>query len=102
MISMKKLKRILELGIVVGFLLILMYEVVGIEFEIIIIECDEKMIEFVIFNLEKFDLSYKIKIEKGDCLEILEKLNELFDFIFMDVGKGYYNYFLFYCLRLLN
>lgn len=41
-------------------------------------------------------------MKKGDCLEILEKLNEPFDFIFMDAGKGHYNHFLPHCLRLLS
>ncbi|AQS09253.1 putative O-methyltransferase [Clostridium saccharobutylicum] len=102
MTSMKKPKRILELGTAVGFSSILMYEAAGTEPEIITIERDEKMIELATSNLEKFNLSHKIKIEKGDCLEILEKLNEPFDFIFMDAGKGHYNHFLPHCLRLLS
>ncbi|AGX42338.1 O-methyltransferase [Clostridium saccharobutylicum] len=102
MTSMKKPKRILELGTAVGFSSILMYEAAGTEPEIITIERDEKMIELATSNLEKFNLGHKIKIEKGDCLEILEKLNEPFDFIFMDAGKGHYNHFLPHCLRLLS
>lgn len=60
------------------------------------------MIELANINLKKFNLDHKIKIEEGDCLEILEKLNEPFDLIFMDAGKGHYNHFLPHCLRLLN
>lgn len=102
MTSMKKPKRILELGTAVGFSAILMYEASGTEPDIVTIERDENMIELATLNLEKFNLSHKIKIEKGDCLEILEKLNEPFDLIFMDAGKGHYNHFLPHCLRLLN
>ena len=102
MTSMKKPKRILELGTAVGFSSILMYEASGVEPEIITIERDEKMIELATMNLEKFNLSDKIKIEQGDCLEVLEKLEEPFDLIFMDAGKGHYNHFLPHCLRLLN
>ena len=102
MTSMKKPKRILELGTAVGFSSILMYEASGNEPEIITIERDEKMIELATLNLEKFNLSHKIKIEQGDCLEVLEKLNEPFDLIFMDAGKGHYNHFLPHCLRLLK
>ena len=55
----------------------------------------------------KFDLflngkGHKIIIEEGDCLEILEKLQEPYDLIFMDAGKGHYNHFLPHCLRLLK
>lgn len=60
------------------------------------------MIEFAKLNLKKFNLENKIKIEQGDCLEVLEKLEEPFDLIFMDAGKGHYNHFLPHCLRLLK
>jgi len=102
MTSMKKPKRILELGTAIGFSSILMYEAARTEPEIVTIERDEKMIELANVNLNKFNLSDKIKIEQGDCLEVLEKLNEPFDLIFMDAGKGHYNHFLPHCLRLLK
>lgn len=102
MTSMKKPKRILELGTAIGFSSILMYEAAGTEPEILTIERDEKMIELANVNLNKFNLSDKIKIEQGDCLEVLEKLEEPFDLIFMDAGKGHYNHFLPHCLRLLK
>lgn len=102
MTSMKKPKRILELGTAIGFSSILMYEAAGTEPEIVTIERDERMIELANINLNKFNLSDKIKIEQGDCLEVLEKLNEPFDLIFMDAGKGHYNHFLPHCLRLLK
>ena len=102
MTSMKKPKRILELGTAIGFSSILMYQASGTEPEIVTIERDEKMIELANLNLNKFNLSHKIKIEEGDCLEVLERLDEPFDLIFMDAGKGHYNHFLPHCLRLLN
>ncbi|MBW6409825.1 O-methyltransferase [Clostridium weizhouense] len=102
MVSMKKPLRILELGTAVGFSSILMYEASGTNPDIVTIERDEKMIELAKLNLNKFNLSEKINIEEGDCLEILEKLQEPFDLIFMDAGKGHYNHFLPHCLRLLK
>ena len=102
MVDMKKPLRILELGSAIGFSSILMYEAAGTEPEIVTIERDSKMIELAKVNLEKFNLEHKIKIMEGDCLEILEKLDEPFDLIFMDAGKGHYNHFLPHCLRLLK
>jgi predicted O-methyltransferase YrrM len=102
MTSMKKPKRILELGTAIGFSSILMYQAAGTEPEIVTIERDERMIELANVNLNKFNLSEKIKIEEGDCLGVLEKLTEPFDLIFMDAGKGHYNHFLPHCLRLLK
>ena len=60
------------------------------------------MIELAKINLERFNLTDKIKIEEGDCLEVLERLDDKFDLIFMDAGKGHYNHFLPHCLRLLK
>lgn len=102
MTSMKKPKKILELGTAVGFSSILMYESAGTEPDIITIERDENMIEMAKINLERFNLTDKIKIEQGDCLEVLERLDDKFDLIFMDAGKGHYNHFLPHCLRLLK
>ncbi|NFG24906.1 O-methyltransferase [Clostridium botulinum] len=102
MVNMKRPLRILELGTAIGFSSILMYEAAKTNPEIITIERDEKMIEFAKLNLKKFNLEDKIKIEQGDCLEVLEKLKEPFDLIFMDAGKGHYNHFLPHCLRLLK
>lgn len=102
MVNMKKPLRILELGTAIGFSSILMYEAAGTNPDIVTIERDEKMIAMAKENLKKFNLQEKIKIEEGDCLEILEKLQEPFDLIFMDAGKGHYNHFLPHCLRLLK
>lgn len=102
MVNMKKPLRILELGTAIGFSSILMYEAAGTNPDIVTIERDEKMIELAKLNLKKFNLEDKIKIEQGDCLEVLEKLEEPFDLIFMDAGKGHYNHFLPHCLRLLK
>ena len=53
-------------------------------------------------NINKYGLQNKITILQGDCLEILENLNDEYDMIFMDAGKGHYNHFLPHCLRLLK
>lgn len=102
MVSMKKPLRILELGTAIGFSAILMYEAAGTNPDIVTIERDSRMVELAKINLEKFNLSNKITIKEGDCLEVLETLEEPFDLIFMDAGKGHYNHFLPHCLRLLK
>ena len=77
MVSMKKPLRILELGTAIGYSAIIMYEAAG---------CNPHI----------------TTIEAGDCLEVLERLEEPYDLIFMDAGKGHYNHFLPHCLRLLK
>ena len=101
-VSMKKPLKILELGTAIGYSAILMYEASGTKPSITTIERDESMIKYSRENFERYNLTEKIDIKEGDCLEILERLTEPYDLIFMDAGKGHYNHFLPHCLRLLK
>lgn len=102
MITINRPKKILELGTAIGYSAILMNNASAGLCEITTIERDEKMIELAKANIEKYELQDKITILKGDCLEVLENLQEEYDMIFMDAGKGHYNHFLPHCLRLLK
>ena len=102
MVSMKKPLKILELGTAIGYSSILMYLSSGTKPEITTIERDDKMIAIAEENISKYNLKEKINVLKGDCLDILENLNDEYDLIFMDAGKGHYNHFLPHCLRLLK
>ena len=79
-----------------------MHDAAGTNPHITTIERSEEMIKYAKENIKSFGLEDKIVIEEGDCLEILEKLQEPYDLIFMDAGKGHYNHFLPHCLRLLK
>lgn len=102
MVTIKKPKKILELGTAIGYSAILMYLTSDKNCEITTIERDSEMIDRAKANIEKYGFQSNIKIMQGDCLEILEKLDESYDMIFMDAGKGHYNHFLPHCLRLLK
>ena len=102
MVTIKRPKRILELGTAIGYSSILMNLSMDGSCEITTIEREEKMIEIARTNIEKYGLQNKITVIKGDCLEVLENLRDEYDMIFIDAGKGHYNYFLPYCLKLLK
>lgn len=102
MVSMKKPLKILELGTAIGYSSILMYDASKTNPDIVTIERSKEMIELAKENIKRFNLEDKITIKEGDCLEVLENLDEEFDLIFMDAGKGHYNHFLPHCLRLLK
>lgn len=102
MVTLKKPKKILELGTAIGYSSILMNLASGGVNKITTIERDENMISFAKENLRKYNFEDNISILQGDCLEILESLEESYDMIFMDAGKGHYNHFLPHCLRLLS
>ncbi|CUN49954.1 MAG: O-methyltransferase [Sarcina ventriculi] len=102
MISMKEPNNILELGTAIGYSSILMSKTLNNKCKITTIERDEKMINLAKENIKSFGLEDNIEIKEGECLEILEKLDDKYDLIFMDAGKGHYNHFLPHCLRLLS
>ncbi|QPJ85712.1 O-methyltransferase [Sarcina sp. JB2] len=102
MISMKEPNNILELGTAIGYSSILMSKTLNNKCKITTIERDEKMINLAKENIKSFGLEDNIEIKEGECLEILEELDDKYDLIFMDAGKGHYNHFLPHCLRLLS
>ena len=102
MINIKKPQNILELGTAIGYSAILMNLASNGNSKITTIERDKLMVEHARNNFRKYGMENKINIIQGDCIEILEKLDEKFDFIFIDASKGHYNHFLPHCLRLLN
>jgi Predicted O-methyltransferase len=102
MITIKRPLKILELGTAIGYSAILMSLSSRESSLITTIERDKKMIELAQGNIEKYGFKDKINIIEGDCLEILQKLDDKYDMIFMDAGKGHYNHFLKECVRLLS
>lgn len=102
MITIKKPKKILELGTAIGYSSILMGQCSGEKNYITTIERDKNMVDISRKNIKNFGLEERIEVIEGDCLEILGNLQEQYDLIFMDAGKGHYNHFLPDCLRLLK
>jgi predicted O-methyltransferase YrrM len=102
MVDMKRPAKILELGTAIGYSAILMCEASGRNCEITTIERDPQMVEEAKKNIHQAGLENKIKILEGECLQVLENLDDEFDLVFMDAGKGHYNHFLPHCLRLMK
>lgn len=102
MVNIKKPVRILELGTAIGYSAILMHFGSNCSSKITTIERNSEMVAIARDNISKYGIENKIEVLQGDCLEILEKLENKYDLIFMDAGKGHYNHFLPHCLRLLN
>ncbi len=102
MINIKRPAKILELGTAIGYSSISMSIFSENKALITTIERNEEMIFKAIENIKKFNLEENIEIIKGECLEVLENLNNKYDMIFIDAGKGHYNHFHPHCMRLLN
>ncbi|WP_234121066.1 O-methyltransferase [Clostridium hydrogenum] len=100
MVKIKRPLKILELGTAIGYSSILM--AINSEAEITTIDRSEEMIKIASENIKKYGFEDRIKIICNDCLEALKELNDEYDIIFIDAGKGHYSDFFHECLRLLK
>lgn len=94
--------RILEVGTAVGFSAILMAEYNPVQCEIVTIENYEKRIPIAKQNFKDAGFENCITLLEGDAHDILQTLDDEFDFIFMDAAKGQYLAFLPDIMRLLK
>ena len=97
-----KTKNILEIGTAIGYSGILMAkEIKENNGKLYTIEIDEERYNLAQENFKKSGLSNIISI-KGDALEKVKKINDTFDFIFIDASKGHYMEFFEDSYKLLN
>ena len=101
-VAIKKPTKILELGTAIAYSAILMVISSNMQCKIDTIERDEDMIKLAKKNLENYGFSDKINILKGECIDVLKKVDDKYDIIFIDAGKGHYGDFFVECLRLLK
>ena len=101
-LSIKKPKRILEIGAAVGFSSGLMSKFLSDGGKITTIDRFDIMIEQFKENRKKMSLEDKIELIEGNACEVLPRLSEKFDVIFLDAAKGQYIQMLPDCIRLLE
>jgi len=83
-------QRILELGTATGYSAIFMSKAAE-ELEVIdTIEDWKPRISEAAANIEKAGLREKINLIEGDALEVMKKLKEAYDLVFIDAAKGQY------------
>ncbi len=102
LLAMQRPSSILEVGTAVGFSALLMSEYMPAGCHITTIEKYEKRIPAAKENFKKAGREECITLLEGDAAQILTRLTEPFDFIFMDAAKGQYLHFLPDILRLLR
>ncbi len=94
MLAAKRPEQILEVGTAVGFSALLMRTYNPAPCHITTIENDEKRISAARENFRLAGMEKDITLLAGDAGEILGKLEDSYDFIFMDAAKGQYIHFL--------
>ena len=101
LIEIKKPKRILELGTAIGYSAILMANTMSENCRITTIENYDKRIPIAKDNFKRAGVEKKVELLEGDALEILQKINEPYDFVCMDAAKAQYLVYLKEIMRLL-
>lgn len=101
-LSMKKPRRILEVGTAVGFSAIFMKTYGPSSCRITTIENYEKRIPLARANFCRAGMEEDIELIEGDAAKVLPQLEGPYDMIFMDAAKGQYIHFLPHVLRLLE
>ena len=102
LLSVHRPERILEVGTAVGFSAILMAQNTDDTCQITTIEKYEKRIPEARENFRLAGLESRITLLEGDALEVMGRLSEPYDMVFMDAAKGQYIHFLPEALRLLR
>lgn len=101
-IGNRKIKRILEIGTAVGYSALCFSEFLNDNGEIDTIERNEEMIKQAKENIKILKGNKKINLYEGDAVEVLPKLNNEYDMVFIDAAKGKYPFFLKEAIRMLS
>lgn len=95
-------RNVLEVGTAIGYSGILMAkEISERDGKLYTIEIDEERYNQAQENFKKSGLTNIVSI-KGDALEEIKKIEEKFDFVFIDASKGHYMDFFEDSYKLLN
>lgn len=87
-------KNVLEIGTYTGYSALCFSEGLAEGGRITTIDCNEELEGLVQKYIEKYNCKNKIKCVIGDAMEIVPKLNEQFDLVFIDADKAnYINYY---------
>ncbi|MBA3242884.1 MAG: O-methyltransferase [Acidobacteria bacterium] len=95
-------RRVLEIGMAIGYSVIHLARALPEDGLIVTIEPDESMIEHSEAYLRRAGLWERVRIERGPALEVLPRLSETFDLVFLDALKEEYGEYLELSLPLLR
>ena len=83
-------EKVLEIGTFTGYSALCMAGALNDDAVLHTIECDDELEEFILQNFAGSEHGHKINLHIGDALSEIEKLNEIFDLVFIDADKREY------------
>ncbi|GHT56158.1 O-methyltransferase [Bacteroidia bacterium] len=90
LVRMQQPQRILEIGTYTGYATLCLAEGLPDNGEIHTIEIDDEMEDFIRKQFKQSPLKAQIHLHIGDALEMIPKLEGLFDLVFIDADKRNY------------
>jgi len=88
-----KPKRVLEVGTLIGYSTILMGKELGSDAHLITIEIDANNAKIAKENIRKAEIPPTVEVLIGDATEVIPRLEDMFDLVFIDADKTeYLNY----------
>ncbi|HET9526941.1 MAG TPA: O-methyltransferase [Pyrinomonadaceae bacterium] len=87
-------KRALEIGMAIGYSVVHLARGMGDGGMVVTIEPNDEMIKAAGDYLERTGLNDRVRIERGKALDVMPRLNETFDLLFIDAVKEEYKQYL--------
>lgn len=87
-------KKALEIGMAIGYSVVHLARGMGEGSLVVTIEPSDQMINAASGYLERAGLADLVRIERGKALDVMPRLNETFDLLFIDAVKEEYKHYL--------
>lgn len=87
-------KKALEIGMAIGYSVVHLARGMGQGSLVVTIEPSEEMIQTAAGYFERANLDVRVRIERGKALEVMPRLDETFDLLFIDAVKEEYKQYL--------
>jgi caffeoyl-CoA O-methyltransferase len=97
-----KAERVLEIGMAIGYSVVHLARAVPENGLVVTIEPNEEMIRRATDYLSRAGLLERVRVERGRALEVIPRLKESFDLIYLDAIKEEYSQYLDLSLPLLR
>jgi caffeoyl-CoA O-methyltransferase len=97
-----KARRVLEIGMAIGYAVVHLAQALPDDGLIVTIEPNDEMIRRAEDYLTRASVRERVRIEKGKALEVIPRLEETFDLVYLDAMKEEYSAYLDVSLPLLR
>ncbi|HLL71462.1 MAG TPA: O-methyltransferase [Pyrinomonadaceae bacterium] len=97
-----KAQKILEIGMAIGYAVVHLLRGMGAGGQVVTIEPSEEMIARAGDYFQRAGMTERVRIERGFALDVIPKLTDTFDLIYLDAMKEEYEDYLELSLPLLR